>query len=246
MTIQPGHITDTNNVINCKTCQNKGCLIKKGVPEKRIQITSAMKKLYTVKKGDKLFSSGQLVEGVFFIQDGKMKIIYNRDNSKQLIRLAGNGDIVGHRGISQQMIYPIDAVALVKSDVCFFPLESFFKIRSENNDFDFQTMMFFADELKRSEEDAYSLSRKNDLEKIAFGLLKFLKAYGVDENNQLNYSPASQELSDMLNLDSYTIQKEISVLIEKGIIDSKKGDFIINKSMMLEGISEDSEIIKRV
>lgn len=32
---------------------------------------------------------------------------------------------------------------------------------------------------------------------------------------------------------------------KEGIIDTKKGNFIIKKSMMLKGIAEDSELIKR-
>ncbi len=246
MSIQPGHIADTRNTIDCIKCRNLNCLIKKGIPEKQLPVISKMKKLYEIKKGHKAFAAGQLAEGLFFIQKGKMKINYRRKEAKQLIRLAGNGDIVGHRGISQQMIYPIDAVALERSLLCFFPIESFLRIRSENKDFDFQTMMFFADELKRSEEEAYNLSKKDYIEKTAYSFLKFLQAFGVDENHSLKYSPKATELSENVNLDQENIKNGINLLIEKGIIDSKRSNFIIKNAMALESIAGNSDFLKYV
>lgn len=246
MSVQPGHIADTKNTIECANCSNTNCLIQKGIPEKQIPIVSNMKKLYEIKKGHKAFAAGQLVEGLFFIQNGKMKIYYKRKKVKQLIRLAGDGDIVGHRGISQQMIYPIDAVALERSLLCFFPIESFFRIRSENRDFDFQTMMFFADELKRSEEEAYNLSKKDYIEKTAYGFLKFMQAFGVDEDHSLKYSPRATELSEIVNLDQENIKNGINLLIEKSIIDSKRSNFKIKNAMALGSVAVNSEFIQSV
>ncbi|MCF8232205.1 MAG: Crp/Fnr family transcriptional regulator [Bacteroidales bacterium] len=246
MSIQPGHIANTDNEFNCINCKNENCYINQYIIPDKLPIVTNMKSVYSITKGSKIFPIGQLVEGIYFIYSGKVKITYQRDGKEQLIRLAKDGAIVGHRGINQQMVYPINAVALADTTICFLPMESFFKLISENKDFSYQIMMFFADELERSEKETYELDRKNNTERTAYALLKFLKAFGVDDSQYLNYSPNVMELADTVHLTSEKVNQALKTLKAYDIVSGNDGNFRIDQGMALESVAEDSADLKNV
>ena len=48
------------------------------------------------------------MKGMFFIYSGKVKVHKKWDDEKELIvRFAGKGDIVGHRGLGNDIYYPV-------------------------------------------------------------------------------------------------------------------------------------------
>ena len=246
MSIQPGHITNTDNGFNCTDCKNKNCFINRYIAQENLPIVTKMKSVYTISKGNKIFPVNQLVEGIFFIYQGKVKITYPRDGKEQLIRLAKDGAIVGHRGINQQMVYPINAVALEDTTICFMPMESFLRLISENKDFSYQIMMFFADELKNSEKDTYDLDGKNHTERTAYAFLKFLKAFGVDDTQYLTYSPLVEELAETVNISPENVNQSLKTLKAYNIIAEKEGQFRIVQGMALESVAENSEDLRNV
>ncbi|MDZ7777859.1 MAG: Crp/Fnr family transcriptional regulator [Bacteroidales bacterium] len=193
--------------------------------------------MYHIKKGNKVFSAGQLVEGLFFIYQGKVKITYQRENSEQLIRLASNGEIVGHRGINKNMIYPINAIALEDSTLCFVPMESYLKLTYENKDFGYHMLMFFADELQYSEQTTYELVRKNNTEKTAYALLKFLQAFGANKDGLMGYSPTVHDISAMIYLNVDQVKKALNKLKDHSIIKTDNNEITILKAMQLEKVA---------
>jgi len=246
MSIQPGHIANTDNGLSCSDCKNINCYINRYIPTDHLPLMSQMKSGYTIRKDGKVFPAGQLVEGIYFIYKGKVKITYQREGKEQLIRLAKDGAIVGHRGINRQMVYPINAIALEDTTLCFMPMESFLKAISDYKDFSYQMMMFFADELERSEKESYELDRKNNTERTAYALLKFLKAFGVDDSQYLNYSPTIHELADSIHLTSGKVSQALKTLKAYDIVSGKDGNFRIEQGMALESVAEDSADLKNV
>ncbi len=83
-------------------------------------------KSFHVRKGELLFSEGDKVAGIYFIYSGKVKVHKKWGDDKELIvRFARNGDIVGHRGLGSDVLYPVSATTLEATDVCFIDLDFF-------------------------------------------------------------------------------------------------------------------------
>ena len=69
------------------------------------------------------FREGDKVSGLYFIQQGKVKIVSNGLNGKeQIVRLVSDGYVIGHCGIGEEM-YPIGAVALKILQLAFLSNE---------------------------------------------------------------------------------------------------------------------------
>jgi CRP-like cAMP-binding protein len=56
--------------------------------------------LIKVKKGQKFIEEGNEMSGVYFIQDGFVKVHKHWEEREMIVRFGKKGDIVGHRGIS--------------------------------------------------------------------------------------------------------------------------------------------------
>ncbi len=75
-----------------------------------------------------------------------------------ILRIAGNGDIVGHRGLGDDSIYPVSGTTLAATNVCFVDLQCFNDILKANTEFLYKLLMFFAAELKESENRMRNLA----------------------------------------------------------------------------------------
>ena len=114
----------------------------------------AHKKILKINKGGIVFHEGDPVQGVYFMIEGVVKVHKHWGDEKELIlRFAKEQDIIGHRGLStQSKDYPISATALTRVKVCFFELAFFIATLKVNPGCLFDFMMFFADELRLSEQ----------------------------------------------------------------------------------------------
>ena len=106
----------TCNLYDCFLCQH--CMI-----EWR-PLIGLNKETRMIKKGKAVFKEGDPVEGIYFMYQGWVKIHKEWTHPKELIvRFAGPGDIIGHRGLGDKKNYPVSATALEDSTVCFVPEE---------------------------------------------------------------------------------------------------------------------------
>ena len=63
-----------------------------------------------------VFKEGEQTEGLFVINKGKVKVVAkDTDGKESLIRLAADGDLLGHRGFGGDWTYPISAITYEKS-----------------------------------------------------------------------------------------------------------------------------------
>src|ERR1035437_9977893 len=105
--------------ICCNECNNTICLIKQYCLPIWIKKIEQNKIQMEYKAGDYIFREGDRVHGIYFIKHGKVKVISTGINNKdQIVRLAADGHILGHRGYAGE-IYPVSAVALSDITVCF-------------------------------------------------------------------------------------------------------------------------------
>src|SRR5690606_11589163 len=92
----------------CKnTCDLKSCFLCKLCLADWLPAVEVHKKNFEVKKGQRIFSEGDLVTGIFFVYNGTIKVHKKWDKEKELIiRFAKQGDIIGHLGLGDNPTYP--------------------------------------------------------------------------------------------------------------------------------------------
>ncbi len=198
--------------IDCHKCSNSKCFIKLCDAE-YISSISNLKNYSTYKKGQNIIIEGTTVFGVYFIQQGKVKVISsNLDRKEHIVRLANNGHILGHRGYGSER-YPIGAVAMVDSQICFFDNEILFKIFMNNRLFTYNIMMFYSKELRNMELRLKCLTQMNPQERVVFALCYIMDVFGQKDNKKsISISFSRKEIGEIAATRSDQVSREITVL----------------------------------
>jgi CRP-like cAMP-binding protein len=200
---------DLNRCILCRQC----------IPE-WLPAVDANRENFSFKKGELLFNEGDEVKGVFFIYSGKVKVHKKWGEDKELIvRLAAEGDIVGHRGIGGDAYYPVSATALESVTACYIDLKFFQATLKTNHEFLYELMMFYARELKESENNMRNLVHMPVKNRVSYILLQLLKKFGTNSNGFINISLSKQDVSSLAGAAYETVFRSIKELKDENIID---------------------------
>lgn len=208
--------------IYCKICDNTQCFIRKCSPE-WIATIDSKKTQVRYAKGQHIFLEGIPVLGIYFIQQGKVKVIASGINGKkQIVRLANDGHILGHRGYGGD-IYPVSAVALEDSLICFVENHLLYKAFMENPEFTFELMMFYSRELRKTEIRTRNLAQMNVREKVAETLLFIKEVFDAGlEEKILRVSLSRQEYADLAGTTAEQVSRYLTDFENEKLI-SKKG-----------------------
>ncbi|MEI6507625.1 MAG: Crp/Fnr family transcriptional regulator [Bacteroidota bacterium] len=210
------------NKISCKECKTKNCFIQQFCSSDWIDVVD-QKKYYTVyKQGQNIIHEGAPVLGIYFVQDGKVKVLSNGITGRQqIVRFANNGHILGHKGIGND-IYPISAVAMEDSQICFVENNTLHDLFMNNPQFTYGVMMFYSRELRKIEERIKNIAQMNIREKIAETLLLINENFGVNANNELNVHFTREDIAAVAGTTSEQVVRQFTDFEEEGLI-AKKG-----------------------
>lgn len=179
-----------------------------------------------------IFEIGKPVEGIYFITSGKVKITKTIPNGKlRIVRLAADGDIIGHRGFGGHWKYTVSAYALEDTQLLFVPKNIFDQTVKANPDFGFYMMMFFAEELRNTERLAYQCPVKN---LVAATLLTNCNVFGLANGTQrLNYTLSRKDIASMAGTTYESVVRSLAELQKDGAIKIEgKTTHIINKEKL--------------
>ncbi len=228
--------------MDCRECINTNCFINGYCLPNWIGYIQYNKTIKSLAANRSIFSRGDLVEGIYVMCSGKAKIVMRTYNERQkekeqIIRVAGNGQIMGHRGLSEEMIYPISAETIAESEIAYISNTDFIKLINSNKDFAYHLMMFFADELLRSEQiqrafDIYSINQK-----VSFALLSIASSFGYknDTKGELDLCMNLKDLANFASVSMQSLNKVFDRLTDKNIlevVDEKV--FLFNESGLLD------------
>lgn len=181
---------------NKTDCDLKSCFLCRECSKEWLPALDAHRQSFQVAKGETIFKEGDTITGIWFIYKGKFKVHKQWGKEKELIvRLAGNGEIVGHRGMGGDSFYPVSATALEPSNVCYVDLDFFRATLKVNPQFLFELMQFFASELKESEKRMRNLAHMPVIGRVANSLLSLRQKFGTDASGNINMTLSRQDLA---------------------------------------------------
>jgi CRP-like cAMP-binding protein len=226
---------------NKKGCDLKSCNFCTGCLPEWLPGIAAARKTFDFKKGELLFEEGAAVTGIYFIVSGKVKVHKRWGSDKELIvRIAGDGEIVGHRGVGKKSVYPISATALEPVTACFIDLEFFYASLKVNTEYALKLLLFFAAELQDSETNMRNLAHMQVKGRIAAALLRLKEQFGSDASGCLNVQLSRQDLASFAGTTYETAFRILNELIaENSIGVAGKNILILNEERLLSNAKEE-------
>lgn len=205
--------------LNCTECSHKNCLFRFCSKESMNKL-NRYRQLESYRKGQLIFREGSPVWGIYIINSGKVKVFRTGQNSKdQIIRLAGCGDIIGHRGLACKS-YSITAMALEDTTVNFLDSNVFDEILKTDNSLTYHLMMFYCSELQQSENRMKNLAQMSVREKVLDALIFVHDAFGTEteEGVLLDVDLSRNEYGDISSLRSEQVVRCFAELKEENLI----------------------------
>lgn len=205
---------------SCKSCQNKECFIHQNwIPE---WADDLIKYQIPFKQGQNIVSEGAPVLGIYFILTGKVKVFFTGLNAKhQIVRFASEGHIIGHRGFGND-VYPISAVAMEDSLVCFVENATLMEMFMSNPKFTLAMMMFYSRELRKMENRMKNIAQMNVREKVAEALLLLQDNFGLNKQKEINVPFSREDIANTAGTNVEQVTRQITDFESEGLI-SKTG-----------------------
>src|ERR1035437_2954045 len=183
--------------IECANCTTVNCFVKKYCTGEALNKISSYKNQNFYKRGDSIFREGNTMLGIHFIQKGGVKVVTPSLNGReQLVRLASDGDILGHRVLGNDKYY-CNAIAMMDTNVCFVESNVFRNICMNSPDFAYNLILFYALELRRTELRVKYHAQMNIREKVAEAFVYLNEIFGTNPKTKtLNIELSRQEIAD--------------------------------------------------
>ncbi|MBL8001869.1 MAG: Crp/Fnr family transcriptional regulator [Flavobacteriales bacterium] len=174
------------------------------------------------RKGETIFSQGQVAEHMFMIEHGKAKVevSFNKDASR-IVRLAGDGDVLGHRGIGNSLVYSASGVALTEITVNYIPMGLFLSVLKANNLFCYHFLLFFAEELRRADHQLRDLRNMTVQQRVAKALKMNLDAFGTDPKDprKLAFTLSRKDIANIADTTYESVIRTLAEFQRQGIIE---------------------------
>ena len=227
--------------ILCSECQNNNCFIKKYCLDtdtltKEIAENKSTNRYF---KDQHILMEGSFVDGINFVQLGRVKVFKNGLQEKnQIIRLVAEGGILGHRGLSNRETYSISAQTLSEAIICSFDKLFFLELLKKSPNLAFNLLLFFANELNHVESTLRDLSVFNVREKVARALLSLIDSFGLSKSNNINHISdlTRRNIAEIVGLNSNQVSKVFAEFKEDKIIETKGKNIKILNIKKLEQI----------
>ena len=225
----------------CETCTHYKCFINKYCSDEWKPIITFNKTTTDYPEGATIFSEGEPVTGIYEIYAGKIKIVSSYGNGKErILSFATREQILGFHGLGENLIYPVKAVTLEKSQVTFIPIDIFYKAVKANPEMALYLVKFLGDRLKASETRMRLFSVMSALEKVAFGLLTIINSFGFDsqDDTMLRYTPSRKDIASLSGTTYETVIRVLAEFEKTGIIKLEGKSIRILNLQMIKSVCE--------
>ncbi|GDX48456.1 Crp/Fnr family transcriptional regulator [Bacteroidota bacterium] len=210
----------------CQFCSSREASVFCDLNHEDLEEINMNKGANHYKKGQVIFEEGFRPQGIFCINEGKIKIAKRGDRGKeQIIRLAKDGDIIGYRALISGENYSASAYALEDSIVCMIPRQQFTETMQRNPALTHKLIYLLTHDLKLAEHKITELAQKPVRERLAESLIMLKQTYGFEKDNKtLNVVLSREDFANLVGTATETVIRLLSDFNSEKLIqlDGKK------------------------
>lgn len=214
--------------LNCHTCSGRSKGIFCDLHGAELDKLDSEKNVNFYKKGQTLFLSGNPPFGMYCVHKGQIKISkVNAEGKETIVRLVGEGGVLGHRSLFSDSPYTASATVMADSTICFLSKKTVKDLIQADPKLSFNIISKVSKEMGAAEDKLASMARKSVRERFAETLLIIKENFGVKKDGKilLDIKLTREEMSAMVGAASENITRLITDFKNEGII-SQQGKFI--------------------
>jgi CRP-like cAMP-binding protein len=220
---------------NCEHCIIREFSTLKSLSKEDLKNISDHKDSIDFKKGDVLFSEGNILNGVYCIKEGICKLSRLSANGKeQIVRFIKGGDMLGYRSVLSEEPVTLSVTALRDLKACYIPKSEIFEAMKTNSKFSMEMMKTVCHDLRDANMAITNMAQKSVKERLADTLIFLKNTFGVDKDGYLDITLTREEFSSVIGTATESAIRLLSEYKKKGYIalDGKKVK-ILNESELL-------------
>jgi CRP/FNR family transcriptional regulator len=224
----------------CKSgCDLKSCFLCTTCIPDWLPAIDANRQNFQYNKGEEIFKEGDPVQGIFFLYSGLVKIHKQWGSDRELIvHFVRKGEILGHRGLGKNLIYPVSATALEPITVCYLNMDFFRSTLKINNNLLFQLMVNCFDELEESEKKMRDLVHLPVKSRVAQALFTLKEKFGNNEEGFIDIALSRHDLASFAGTTYETAFRTLNEFIHDDLIAvENKKIRIINETELYKTIN---------
>lgn len=206
--------------MECSNCPNAECLIKKHCKDDIAQQFLERKSTILCRKTQNIIIEGSPIHSLYFVQKGKVKVLNTGINGReQILRIARDGEMIGQRGFNSSQQYPIGAIAIEDSTVCSFSTSVMKEMLQKVPGLSYDFMIFYAEELNRSETKVRMFAHMTVREKVIDALLYMNRKFG-HKDGFLRIKLSRKEIADFAGTTEEQVIRVISALKKEKLLQA--------------------------
>lgn len=224
--------------IQCSDCQSCHRSIFCDLAATELTELSKNKVHYTYKKGELLFSQGNMPEGIYCINSGNIKVTQiGSDGKETIVRVVGPGELFGHRSLFTQEENQGSAKSIQESNVCFFDKKYIVDFVKNNPSVALNLIEKLSRDLGAAEHKISSSYQKTVKQRLAELLLLLKESHGIEEEHgvRLDIKLSREEMASLVGTASETLIRFFSELKQQGIVDQQgKNIYILDSEALMD------------
>lgn len=178
------------------------------------------------KKGELIYSEGDMPTGLHCLLTGKVKIYKDGIGGRQqIVRMAKPIGFIGYRAFFSEEIHIASAEALEDSIVCRIKTELMFEFVRNNPELAMSIIRALATDLGFSNRRTVTLTQKHIRGRLAEALLVLKETYGYEDDDcTLKICLTREDLANLSNMTTANAIRTLSIFASEGIVelDGKK------------------------
>ena len=225
--------------ISCALCPNNSCLIKKNFVPEWAAFLEEEKYQALYKKDHSIFSVGNPILGIFFVQSGMVKeFILRPHNEVEIVSFACDGQVFGHAGFDNNY-YTFGADAKIDSIVCFFANDIMKEMYISNPNMLYDLMQFYSNEHSESTYRLMSISQMNLREKIASVLHYLYGKFGVNSADEMPEYFTRDDIASLACTTPEQVSRQLSDFQKEKLIEKRARRIAILQPQKIRHIISD-------
>ncbi|KAB3529273.1 Crp/Fnr family transcriptional regulator [Alkaliphilus serpentinus] len=213
------------SVCNCESCLHGRCTSKvplfAGLDSKEQSRITELINRRSYSKGEMIFLQGDIIEGLYIINQGKIKVFkYTREGKEQILYILSVGDFVGELCLikAEEANYNVETIEDV--EICLIRRNDFLQLLDSSHSISIKLLENVGSRLLKLEKLVQSLGTKEVESRIAQMLLDLSKEFGHERENsvEINIPLTREDMANFIGVTRETISRKLSLLQDHGVI----------------------------